>query len=129
MTIETSIKNNKTIIPDSILDKIGAEDGDLIKWTINKEGKIELDFDDGELAIEELVEESKMTFEEFADELRMTFEELAEVLRMTVEDLTKESDEISQDMDDESYIEIDAKEIPTELDRDYSRMIIKVNVL
>ena len=87
---KTSIKNNKTVIPKIILKKFGAEEGDIIRWDINDDGKIELEIDEGELSIDEVAEELGMTPEELVNDLKEAEEDFKEGRSIAMDDLLKE---------------------------------------
>lgn len=67
--IEDRIKKNNTIVPDSILKKIGGEEGDKIKYNINKEGNIEIEIEEKEISIEELASDLGMNPSKLRKEL------------------------------------------------------------
>jgi len=90
---ETSIKNSKTIIPKSILKKFGVEEGDVIRWDINNDGKIELEFDEmneSKLSIEEVAEDLGMTPKELMDDLKEAEKDFKEGKSISMDDIAKE---------------------------------------
>jgi len=54
MIAESLIEDNKTIIPEEILKKIKGKE--LIKWTMRKDGKIELELEEISLECKEFGE-------------------------------------------------------------------------
>ena len=69
MIAETPIRSDRIIVLGEILEKLGAEKGDTIRWYVNKKGKVELEINKNELNVKEVAEDLGMSVEELTKEL------------------------------------------------------------